>query len=93
MGLLVGMVFYPVISETKRHKMIVWAFRIAAIPVAIVLFVTLTRNFYTSDPYAGKRQDNDNDFFSSYLQSPLLACSWCRYLSCWPTSSNNHCHG
>lgn len=54
MGLLVGMVFYPVISETKRHKMITWGFRIAALPLAIVLFVTLTRNFYTADPYAGE---------------------------------------
>ncbi|KAK7059045.1 hypothetical protein VNI00_001669 [Paramarasmius palmivorus] len=52
MGLLVGTVFYPVISETKRHKGIMWAFRLAAIPLAIVLFVVLTRNFYTGDPYA-----------------------------------------
>ncbi|ESK97994.1 rhomboid family protein [Moniliophthora roreri MCA 2997] len=73
MGLLVGTVFYPVISETKRHKGIMWAFRLAAIPLAIVLFVVLTRNFYTGDPYA--------------------ACGWCRYLSCIPTDSNNHCQG
>ncbi|EKM61250.1 uncharacterized protein PHACADRAFT_134676 [Phanerochaete carnosa HHB-10118-sp] len=73
MGLLVGIVLYPIISTTTRHKVIVWAFRIAAIPIAVVLFVVLIRNFYTSDPYA--------------------ACSWCRYLSCFPTSSNNHCQG
>lgn len=54
MGLLVGMTFYPVISTTRRHKMIVWGLRIAAIPVAVILFVVLVRNFYTSDPYAGK---------------------------------------
>ena len=54
MGLLVGMIFYPVISETKRHKAITWGFRIAAIPLVIVLFVVLTRNFYTTDPSAGK---------------------------------------
>lgn len=53
MGLLVGMVLYPIISETKRHKAIVWACRIAAIPIAIVLFVVLIRNFYTNDPYSG----------------------------------------
>ena len=53
MGLLVGMVFYPVISETKRHKLVVWIFRLAAIPIAVVLFVVLIRNFYTSDPYQG----------------------------------------
>ncbi|KAF9244619.1 hypothetical protein BU15DRAFT_41909 [Melanogaster broomeanus] len=73
MGLLVGTTLYPVVSPTKRHKGIMWAFRITAIPLAVVLFVTLIRNFYTSDPYA--------------------ACSGCRYLSCIPTSSNNHCQG
>ncbi|TFK30349.1 rhomboid-domain-containing protein [Coprinopsis marcescibilis] len=52
MGLLVGTVFYPVISQTKRHKIIMWSFRIAAIPLAIVPFIFLARNFYTSDPYA-----------------------------------------
>ncbi|KAI0788669.1 rhomboid family-domain-containing protein [Abortiporus biennis] len=73
MGLLVGMVLYPVISPTRRHAIIVWTLRIAAIPLAVVLFVVLIRNFYTSDPYA--------------------ACSWCRYLSCIPSSINNHCKG
>lgn len=73
MGLLVGTTLYPVISPTKRHKLIMWSFRLAAIPLAIVLFVVLIRNFYTSDPYA--------------------ACSGCRYLSCIPTASNNHCQG
>ncbi|KAI6047705.1 hypothetical protein EDC04DRAFT_2619574 [Pisolithus marmoratus] len=52
MGLLVGTTFYPVISPTRRHKMIMWVFRLAAIPLAVVLFVVLVRNFYTSDPYA-----------------------------------------
>lgn len=73
MGLLVGTTLYPVISASKRHKLIMWIFRLAAIPLAILLFVVLTRNFYTSDPYA--------------------ACSGCRYLSCFPTSANNHCKG
>jgi hypothetical protein len=54
MGLLGATVFYPVISETKRHKAIMWGFRIAALPIVIVLFVILIRNFYTSDPYVGK---------------------------------------
>jgi hypothetical protein len=53
MGLLVGMVFYPIISASRRHQIITWVFRIAAIPLAVVLFVVLIRNFYTSDPYAG----------------------------------------
>jgi hypothetical protein len=54
MGLLVGTTFYPVISMTKRHKLIMWGFRLAAIPLAIILYVVLVRNFYTSDPYAGE---------------------------------------
>ncbi|KAI0307885.1 hypothetical protein B0F90DRAFT_1930886 [Multifurca ochricompacta] len=73
MGLLVGTTFYPVVSTSKRHKLIMWGFRFAAIPLAIILYVVLIRNFYTSDPYA--------------------ACSGCRYLSCFPTTSNNHCKG
>ena len=77
MGLLVGTVFYPVISETKRHKLIMWIFRIIAIPLAIVLFVLLTRNFYTSDPYAGMSSLLDfnrttaHSFFTSMLGLPL----------------------
>lgn len=54
MGLLVGATFYPVISTTRRHKLIMWCFRIAAIPLAIILYVVLVRNFYTADPYAGE---------------------------------------
>ena len=54
MGLLVGTFFYPVISETKRHRFIMWCFRLAAVPLAVILFVSLIRNFYTSDPYAGR---------------------------------------
>ncbi|KAJ8496908.1 hypothetical protein ONZ45_g12260 [Pleurotus djamor] len=51
-GLLVGTFFYPVISVTKRHKLITWIFRLVALPIAIILFIVLIRNFYTSDPYA-----------------------------------------
>ena len=54
MGLLVGTTFYPVISTTRRHKLIIWCFRLAAIPLAIILYVVLVRNFYTADPYAGE---------------------------------------
>lgn len=54
MGLLVGTTFYPVISVTKRHRLIMWGFRLVAIPLAVILFVVLIRNFYTSDPYAGR---------------------------------------
>ena len=54
MGLLVAMALYPIISPSTRHRTIVIALRLIAIPLAIVLFVVLIRNFYTSDPYAGE---------------------------------------
>jgi hypothetical protein len=54
MALFVGTIFYPVISVTKRHRIFMTTARILAIPVAVILFVLLTRNFYTSDPYAGE---------------------------------------
>lgn len=73
MGLLCSILFLPIIHPTKRHKLITWALRLAALPLVIVLFVVLLKNFYTDDPSA--------------------SCSWCRYLSCFPTSSNNECKG
>jgi len=53
MGLLTGTLLYPIISTTKLHRNLTWAFRLAAIPLAVILFVVLIRNFYTSNPYAG----------------------------------------
>jgi len=52
MGLIIGTVFYPIISTTKLHRTITWGFRLSAIPLAVILYVVLVRNFYTSDPYA-----------------------------------------
>lgn len=93
MGLLVGTTFYPVISVTKRHKSIMWLFRLSAIPLAIILFVVLTRNFYTSNPYAGRSSMITIEARKLLIWFVLSACSWCRYLSCFPTASNNHCKG
>jgi hypothetical protein len=61
MALFVGTIFYPVISVSKRHRIGMTTARILAIPVAVILFVVLIRNFYTSDPYAG-----ESYFFSVY---------------------------
>ncbi|GAA5984147.1 hypothetical protein JCM11641_000329 [Rhodosporidiobolus odoratus] len=72
-GLLSAVVLLPVVHPSSRHKWITLGCRVLALPLLVVIFAVLTRNFYTSDP---------NE-----------ACSWCRYLSCWPTSSNNHCKG
>ncbi|KAK4049424.1 hypothetical protein OIV83_004157 [Microbotryomycetes sp. JL201] len=73
MGLLVAIVLLPVIHQSKPHRIVFWILRAVAIPLIIILFVVLVRDFYTSDPASN--------------------CSWCRYLSCIPTSSNNKCQG
>ena len=52
MGLLCAIVLYPVISTTKRHNILMWIARFAAIPLAVVLYVLLVRNFYTTDPFS-----------------------------------------
>ncbi|KAF9507865.1 hypothetical protein BS47DRAFT_1303472 [Hydnum rufescens UP504] len=52
MGLLCAIILYPVISPTKRHSILMWSARIAAIPLAVVLFVVLIRNFYKADPFS-----------------------------------------
>ncbi|WAQ81502.1 hypothetical protein PtA15_1A844 [Puccinia triticina] len=28
-----------------------------------------------------------------FTDDPAASCDWCRYLSCWPTASNNRCKG
>ena len=90
MGLLTGTVLYPIISTTKVHRTVTWFFRLAAIPLAVILYVVLIRNFYTSDPYAGT---TFRVFAINDLLNRFTACSGCRYLSCFPTSANNHCKG
>lgn len=56
-GLICAAIFLPVISTTRRHKLVMWVIRIAMIPLGIVLFVILLRNFYKSNPFAGKPSD------------------------------------
>ncbi|GAA5867703.1 hypothetical protein JCM3774_003383 [Rhodotorula dairenensis] len=73
MGLLVSLLLFPIIHPTRTHKLVFAGLRMLVLPLIIVFYVVLVRNFYTSDP--------------------ATACSWCRYLSCWPTASNNHCKG
>lgn len=57
MGLLVAMALYPIISPSNRHRIIVIVLRLIAVPLAIVMFVVLIRNFYKTDPYAGTYHD------------------------------------
>ncbi|GJN88015.1 hypothetical protein Rhopal_000971-T1 [Rhodotorula paludigena] len=72
-GLLSSIVLMPIVHPSRAHKLVFVTLRLIALPVLIVVFVVLTKNFYTGDPEK--------------------ACSWCRYLSCWPTDANNRCHG
>jgi hypothetical protein len=72
MGLLVGTTFYPVISVTKRHKLIMWFFRLAAIPLTIILFIVLMRNFYTSDPYAGEHYASHVPLIKMIQSNPIF---------------------
>lgn len=69
MGLLVSLLFFPIIHPSRTHKLVFVALRILVLPLIVVFYVVLVRNFYTSDP--------------------ATACSWCAYLSCWPTAANN----
>ncbi|ORX39022.1 hypothetical protein BD324DRAFT_618264 [Kockovaella imperatae] len=55
MGILAGTVLYPSISETKRHRYIIWSARVVAIVLIILAFVLTTKNFYTTDPNAACR--------------------------------------
>lgn len=45
MGILCGIILYPSISETKRHKYTVWALRAVAVPLIILAFVLTIKNF------------------------------------------------
>ncbi|KAG8905985.1 hypothetical protein FRB99_007842 [Tulasnella sp. 403] len=54
LGLLSAIALYPVITETKQRTTLLWALRLLAVAVGIILFVVLIRNFYTANPYAGK---------------------------------------
>ena len=74
MGLLVGATFYPVISTTRRHKLITWCFRLAATPLAIILYVVLVRNFYTADPYAGELSTHTGEL--NILMILILSLFW-----------------
>ncbi|WVQ81172.1 hypothetical protein IAT38_003294 [Cryptococcus sp. DSM 104549] len=52
MGILTGIILYPSISETKRHRYIVWGCRAIALPLIIIAMVLTIKNFYTDDPNA-----------------------------------------
>lgn len=62
-GLISAAIFLPVISRTRNHRIVMWTIRIAMIPLGIVLFVVLTRNFYKSNPFAGECSIRRIDWF------------------------------
>lgn len=43
-----SILLFPIIHQTKRHRIIFIVLRCIAAPVVIVLFVVLIRNFYVS---------------------------------------------
>lgn len=45
MGLLIGVILYPSISETRTHRYVLWGIRSVAIALAVMAFVLTTRNF------------------------------------------------
>lgn len=48
-GLLGGMTLSPSIHETKRHRLIIWVFRLVGFALCVAYFVVLGLNFYKSD--------------------------------------------
>jgi hypothetical protein len=64
MGILCGIILYPSISETKRHKYTVWALRAAAVPLIVLAFVLTIKNFcelhHTGRTKLGSRADTDD---------------------------------
>jgi hypothetical protein len=48
-GLLIAVLLYPAIHQTRRHRIVFYALRAIALPGVILLFVLLARNFYTSE--------------------------------------------
>jgi len=94
LGLLSAIALYPIISATKLHTNIVWFSRLVAAVLGVILFVVLIRNFYTGNPYQGISLHyflNRNN--ALLMNIYVLACTWCRYLSCIPTAQNDHCQG
>ncbi|EGG06729.1 uncharacterized protein MELLADRAFT_43423 [Melampsora larici-populina 98AG31] len=73
MGLLLSLILFPVLHQTKLHRISFYTMRLVCLLGSILMFSLLYRNFFTDDPAA--------------------SCSWCRYLSCWPTQANNRCKG
>ena len=81
MGLLTGTLLYPIISTTKVHRTVTWSLRIAAIPLAVLLYVVLIRNFYTSNPYAGTKFWN---YAINELTKPTRSMLWLPLLVLFP---------
>lgn len=49
-GLLTSILLFPIVHPSRTHKLVFVALRLVALPLIIVVFVVLTRNFYTGDP-------------------------------------------
>lgn len=46
MGILGSILFFPIITQTRKRRMVCTGLRCIAGPAIVILFVVLTRNFY-----------------------------------------------
>lgn len=70
MGILTGLVLVPTIDFSKIHKRFNWSLRVVFLPIVVLLFFLLIRNFYVqSDPANTCR-------WCKYL-SCLPVAGWC----------------
>ncbi|RHZ44107.1 hypothetical protein Glove_759g20 [Diversispora epigaea] len=69
MGVITGCVLNPTINFSKFHKRANWALKIIALPIAILLFFVLIRNFYATIP-------SDRCKWCKYL-SCIPISNWC----------------
>lgn len=89
MGLLLGSVLYPSISETRTHRFVLWGVRAVAVALAAMAFVLTTRNFCKHLA----QQEMRTQLIKADTTDPNAACKWCKYLSCIPVAANNYCSG
>jgi hypothetical protein len=53
MGILFSILLLPVIHQSKRHRITFWILRAISLPLIILAFALLLKNFETDDPASG----------------------------------------
>lgn len=82
-------------SPTKRKAIIVWVLRAIALVLVILGFVLTIKNFCGYFPFSHQSPPALHAHRIGIVDTddPNAACQWCKYLSCIPTKSNDHCSG